>query len=601
MLKSAMKLIGIAIFGQMTYGQVIPDCGSAVPICSNTPINGGTNGFGIDDFNGASSSGCLERTPSGNIESNSAWYRFRTSAAGQLGFNIGHANTEDWDFALYQATDCSNLGDPIRCNFFDNSDGVGFIGVGEDPSGVSDSVHYEDWLQVAPNEDYILVINNFSNSNSGFSIQFTGDIWTTNPTDALDCSIINNLLGPPVAACEGDTITLDATTPGALSYDWFSNTGSGFTPISGATLPTLNVTVSAQYRVVVGTPSGSIISDVQAVFSPIPITNAVSDEVFCHTSNMVYDLNGKDAEALGVQDPAEFLVSYHTSQAEALSGSNPLDKMYNKAQGLESVFVRLASRMNPDCFDASVSFELNALETPEPSFSTEATLCGDSANVVIGETMPNPGYMYQWSSGETTPSITVSQAGDYTVTVTNSASGINCAIDRTVSVFVSNAPQISVDIEFEDLKPNNTVNVEDLVEGDYEYRLDDGPYQSNNVFNEVSPGAHTITARDIYGCAEVVENFVVVGFLPIFSPNGDVLNETWQIEGLSVLDSPVVTIFDRYGKLIWEMTEFSPGWDGSFQGKPLPSTDYWFKLSYLDSVGNRIYAKHLQSHFSLRR
>ena len=35
------------------------DCTNAIPICSNTPINGGTDDFGFDDFNGAVTSGCL--------------------------------------------------------------------------------------------------------------------------------------------------------------------------------------------------------------------------------------------------------------------------------------------------------------------------------------------------------------------------------------------------------------------------------------------------------------------------------------------------------------------------------------------------------------
>ncbi|WP_420400563.1 T9SS type B sorting domain-containing protein [Flagellimonas sp.] len=600
-LKSAMTLIAVAIFSQMTYTQVIPDCGNAVPICSNTPVNGGTNGYGVDDFSGVTVSGCLEQTTSGSIESNSAWYRFRTNASGQLGFNIGHDNSEDWDFALYRTSDCNNLGDPIRCNFFDNSDAKSFIGVGEDPTGDPNSVHYEDWLQVMPGEDYMLFINNFSNSNSGFSVQFTGDIWTTNPTDALDCSIINNLLGSPIAACEGDTVTLDATTAGALSYTWYNDTGSGYAPISGETNPTLMVSTSAMYRVVVATSSGSIISDVQAFFSAIPVAQPVMDEGFCHTPDMVFDLQTKDSEVLGTQNPSEYIVSFHASAGDAASGANPLSKQYAKAPGSENIYVRLTSSTNPDCYDDSQHFILNAVETPEPTFPIEATLCDGSPGIVIGETLPNPSYSYVWSTGETTPNITVSQAGDYTVTITHSQGGVDCGVDRTVSTAISNTPVISVDIDFEDIKPSNTVTIQNDAEGSFEYRLDDGPYQTNPVFDEVLPGAHTVTARDIHGCSEVTENFVVVGFSPSFSPNGDVLNETWQIEGLSVLDSPVVTIYDRYGKLLWEMTEFSPGWDGSFQGMPLPSTDYWFKLSYLDTDGNRIYAKHLQSHFSLRR
>ncbi len=600
MVRLIVKVLVVVFFCQITHAQVTADCGSAVPICNNTPINGGANGYGADDFNGATSSGCLEQTLSGSIESNSAWYRFRTTASGQLGFNIGHNNTEDWDFALYRATDCNNLGDPVRCNFFDNSDFKSFIGVGEDPTGDQNSVHFEDWLDVNAGEDYFLFINNFSNLNSGFSIQFTGNIFVTNPTDALDCSIINNLLGSPIAACQNDIVVLDATTTGATGYTWYQDTGAGFTVISGETNPTLNVLTSAQYRVVVTTATGSIISDVQVGFNAIPTTGTMIDEVLCHTTDMMFNLEMKDAEALGVQNPDDFIISYHNSQTDAMMGTNPLPKQYSKSPGQETIYVRITSLTNSDCYDASESFIFNAVETPELVFPDEITICEGATGVVIGETAGNPSFTYVWSTGESTPNISVSQEGDYTLTATNIAGGLQCEAQRTVSVRASVLPAIS-DVEIEDFQSNNKVTILTDIEGDFEYRMDSGPFQTSPVFDDVLAGMHTVTMRDVFGCGEVTENIVVVGFSPIFSPNGDVLNESWHIDGLSVLNSPIVTIYDRYGKLIKEMTEFSPGWDGSFNGKPLPSTDYWFKLSYIDNDGNRTYAKYLQNHFSLRR
>lgn len=110
--------------------QVAPDCVTAIPICNNTPVTGGTNGYGTDDFHGAVKSGCLEPTATGAIESNSAWYRFRTGASGQLGFDIASDVNEDWDFALYRSDDCGSLGEPVRCNFFDNRDKKAYQGVG---------------------------------------------------------------------------------------------------------------------------------------------------------------------------------------------------------------------------------------------------------------------------------------------------------------------------------------------------------------------------------------------------------------------------------------------------------------------------------------
>ncbi|WP_313777846.1 T9SS type B sorting domain-containing protein [Flagellimonas meishanensis] len=599
-MKFLVKFLLLCLLGPAVYSQVTFDCGNAVPICSNTPINGGSTGFGIDDFAGTTSSGCLEQTTSGSIESNSAWYRFRTAASGQLGFNIGHNSSEDWDFALYQTSDCSNLGDPVRCNFFDNSEGKSFIGVGEDPTGDMDSVHYEDWLQVNAGEDYILFINNFSNVNSGFSIQFTGDIWTMNPNTALDCSIVSNLLGPPVAACENDTVVLDATTSGAIAYAWYRDDGSGFQNISGQTGATLNVSNSSVYRVQVTTPTESIISEVQVGFNAMPITGVVSDEAFCLLPGDSFDLETKDWEALGGQSAQEFMVSYHVSQVDADAGINALPKLYIKSPGQETIYIRTTSMANPNCYDASIAFLLTGVETPILTFGDQATYCEGSVGVIIGETLPNPNYSYSWSTGEQTPNITVSQDGQYTITVSHSSQGIVCESSMDINVINSRPPVIE-EIEIDDLKANNTVTVHTVEDHEYEYQLNDGDFQTTNRFSDVPAGVHTVTIRDPYGCGELTEDIVVVGFPAIFSPNGDVLNESWHIEGLSELNAPIVTIYDRYGKLIAQMTEFNAGWDGNFNGKPLPSTDYWFKLSYLDNDGNRVFAKYLQSHFSLRR
>ncbi|RPG38636.1 MAG: gliding motility-associated C-terminal domain-containing protein [Muricauda sp. TMED12] len=600
MFKPFLKTLLLLMFWQTAQAQVVQDCADAIPICSNTPINGGTNGFGFDDFNGATSSGCLEQTTTGGIESNSAWYRFRTAEAGQLGFNIGHNSNEDWDFALYRASDCSNLGDPVRCNFFDNSEGTSFIGVGVDPTGDEDSVHYEDWVQVEAGEDYYLFINNFSNLNSGFSIQFTGDIWVDYPNSALDCSIVSNLLGPPIAACEGDIVVLDGTTSGAINYEWYSDTGSGYQLIAGVNGATYNVLTTGQYRVVVNTPSESIVSDVHVGFNEVPVTGMLVDETFCYEAGLTFDLNEKNEEALDGMDPDNFVVSYHSSQVDADIGVNPMEKQYVLTGGDETIYVRTTSLANPDCYDATQSFALNAVETPLLSFDAQAVICEAVGSLEIGETQPNPSYSYQWSTGEQTPSIMVSEAGEYTLIVTNQSNGTICEASRTVSVAISNVPVIS-SIDIEDMSVNNTVTINTETYGEYEFSMDGNDFQSSNVFEGVAPGVHTVSMRDPFGCGEVEEEIVVVGFLAIFSPNGDVLNETWQVEGLSTLNAPIVTIYDRYGKLIKQMTEFDSGWDGSFKGKPLPSTDYWFKLSYVDDDGNRTYAKYLQSHFSLRR
>ena len=582
-----------------TVAQISPDCTTAIPICNNTPVNSGTNSYGVDDFNGANTSGCLEKTLSGAIESNSAWYRFRTNATGQLGFNISIDTSEDWDFALYKSNDCNNLGTPVRCNFKDNKDENSFIGVGEDPTGNTNNNGYEAWLSVSPGEDYYLLINNFSNINSGFSIQFSGNIFTTNPYDALDCSIISNLLGPPIAACEADYIELDATTSDALSYSWYKNLGSGFVQIAGESNPTLVILDSAEYRVVVARAAGNIISDVQVGFTPNPMANRVSNKEFCYDENSI-DLNAVDAEVLGAQNPQEFVVSYHSTFSDAVNNVNGLDKNHPKSSGTETIYIRVTSFENPKCYDVSQDFNIVVSEEIIQDFPSIVYLCEDVSTAILGDDTPNANYTYLWHSGETSSVITASVAGTYTLTISTNTGGITCSESFTIELVISNAPVIS-NVIVSDLQDNNTVTIETLEIGDYEYRIDNEAYQDSAFFENVLPGLHTFYVNDIKGCGIASETVVIVGFYKFFTPNGDGVNDNWTVEGLDTLDSPLLSIFDRYGKLIKQLNTSQPLWDGYYNGVQMPASDYWFQLSFLDTNGERVLAKYINNHFALKR
>ncbi|RTY87000.1 T9SS type B sorting domain-containing protein, partial [Flavobacterium sp. GSN2] len=55
---------------------------------------------------------------------------------------------------------------------------------------------------------------------------------------------------------------------------------------------------------------------------------------------------------------------------------------------------------------------------------------------------------------------------------------------------------------------------------------------------------------------------------------------------------------DRYGKLLKQLSPInSTGWDGTFNGQPLFSTDYWFTVDYTEKGANKVF----KAHFSLKR
>lgn len=87
------------------------------------------------------------------------------------------------------------------------------------------------------------------------------------------------------------------------------------------------------------------------------------------------------------------------------------------------------------------------------------------------------------------------------------------------------------------------------------------------------------------------------GFQHFLTPNNDGYHDTWRVKGLDHHNFVYsdINIFDRYGKLLKNMGPNS-GWDGTFNGKLLPSSDYWFTISVADQNNNIVTYK---GHFSL--
>ncbi len=134
--------------------------------------------------------------------------------------------------------------------------------------------------------------------------------------------------------------------------------------------------------------------------------------------------------------------------------------------------------------------------------------------------------------------------------------------------------------------------------GNFAYQLNDYGFQPNNVFSVINGGSYTIFVEDLKGCNAIQIPIRVLDFPRFFTPNGDSYNDTWNVYGLPFPDQSSLFIFDRYGKLIKQLSVKSQGWDGKFDGQDVFADDYWFKLNYLDTNGQM---QEYKSHFSLKR
>lgn len=156
----------------------------------------------------------------------------------------------------------------------------------------------------------------------------------------------------------------------------------------------------------------------------------------------------------------------------------------------------------------------------------------------------------------------------------------------------------------DDLSDNNIVEI--IMKNpnrNYEFAINGGDFQDNPIFYNVPPGENEVIINDKNGCG-ITESipFFVVGYPKFFTPNGDGIHDYWQVYGIPTLwGNPDIYIFDRYGKLLAQFDGTSVGWDGTYNGKPMPSSDYWFRMDYSRDEGGVIMARSLRKHFTLKR
>lgn len=322
-------------------------------------------------------------------------------------------------------------------------------------------------------------------------------------------------------------------------------------------------------------------------------------------------------EILNNQDPSIYSLHFYESYDEAVAGENPIVWPYINVINPQIIYARVTNEDNPwepQCYEI-VEVILLVEELPEIYFEDQYRLCvdaeGNPLTEEFGETSPplidtflDPElFTFEWTHngviipGEEGPSIIATEAGEYVVTATHIESG--CVTIGTATVVLSSPPLTYNAITTTDAFSSvHIVEVSASGLGEYEFQFNDEPFQDGTVFYDVPAGSHIITIRDKNGCGSVRIPVGVVDYPLFFTPNGDNYNDTWNIYGMGELDpNAKIYIFDRYGKLLKQLVPGGEGWDGTHNGNPMPSSDYWFRVEYMEHD----MPKQIKGHFSLKR
>lgn len=281
-------------------------------------------------------------------------------------------------------------------------------------------------------------------------------------------------------------------------------------------------------------------------------------------------------------------VGFYLNQNDAYLERNALPTIFrNTIPYQQTIYARVLN--GSDCYGITpVSLVVNSFYPPNFQQENIALCANSNLNISV-----NAGFLsYSWNTGETTNEINVSNPGNYSVKVT-SANG--CEATKKFTIIASEIASIK-NVQVNDFAGNqNSALIEYTGTGDYEFSIDGSYFQDSPLFNGIAAGTYWAYARDKNGCGNAAPfQFYVLDYPRFFTPNGDGFNDLWIIKNLDLFPKATVTIFDRYGKLIKQLSPSSLGWDGTFNGYKLPSDDYWFSINFAEG-------KSIKGHFSLKR
>jgi gliding motility-associated-like protein len=195
--------------------------------------------------------------------------------------------------------------------------------------------------------------------------------------------------------------------------------------------------------------------------------------------------------------------------------------------------------------------------------------------------------------------------GNFKLKAYKTQNNIECSSIKSFTVRKPNAPIFSEIVVNTDDPTNNIISVEISGTSSYEFSINNSDFfQGNNSyrFTNVTSGNVTIYVQDIHHCEPPIQKTVsVIGFPNFFTPNNDGINDFWTINGINSTDyqSATVTIMNRFGKVVATINLLTNlGWNGSFNGEKLASSNYWFLANLVD-IDDQIISK--TGNFSLVR
>ncbi len=446
-------------------------------------------------------------------------------------------------------------------------------------------------------------------NGTGNSVVVAPDVTTTytvSGTDANGCAVSSSVdvtIKPAPAApftaapdtiCEGssETVQYTGTTTSTAVYNWFGFGGGTVESGSGA----------GPYTVTFNTP-GTITLQLQV--SDQGCNSAVTTQQFVVSEKPapVFNVNNTDICAGTVvavtytgTTPGASSPSWSWDGGAAFgNGFGPYKVGYQSTGTINLSVTNGACTVDAPPVTVNVTPQPNATFVPDPG-------TGCVPLTVTFDNGTKNADTYSWDFGDGGTSTDQNPVHDYTATgtytVTLSTSNNNKCFSsltltdvihvdsRPVLEFASN-PDSNVQVQLRDA--TYAFTNESVGAGSYSWKFGDGgtSTDSDPTHQYKTTGNYVVTLYGVNGACEDSVSHRYYEVIPdkeiripnAFSPNGDGINDTWEIEDLKEFPDCKVSIFNRWGEALYQSSGYYKPWDGTYNGKQVPLATYYYVIT----------------------
>lgn len=365
-------------------------------------------------------------------------------------------------------------------------------------------------------------------------------------------------LGNDTTICQGEQVTLDAQQPFS-TYLWST----------GATTLSIIASAAGTYSVVVTNSCGSVSDSVTLTVMQPPTVNLGSDQTICAgtTTTLIPAFTG-----------ASSLLWHDGSTGSTMT------------TGSAGVHWLIVSNM---CGSATDSVAISVFLLPVTDLGPDRDIC--SMDTLTLDATGSNVQSYLWDDGSQSPSRLITQAGSYSVTVSNA-----CGSDTDVVVITERTPP-QVNLGYDTILCWGETLFLDANQANVSYAWSTGSTQA--AIQVTQPGTYGVTLTDDIGCD--AEDQIRVDYhcdaliqVPTgFSPNAEPPNDAFMVYG-NEPPSFHIRIYNRWGEMIFESDDFHFQWYGDADGHHQPIGTYVYVIRYTDFDGTD---KQLQGNVTLIR